>query len=187
PQLGEKPLIDRAREILRAERSTRPAGEGTEHTLDELYMVEPPEAELLLVLEQCFREEEQRGGPLAHVECLEPHAARAQQGEEKLLQRRSRQRALHERRNLAVLSQHLHEVRIAQPRRGLDGAELHALRSARAAEVAAKLGEVLRRKRLERGELRRDDAHERVDASHAEERELRFATRQDVDQCIELV
>jgi hypothetical protein len=48
-------------------------------------------------------------------------------------------------------------------------------------------GEVLRRQGLERGELRRDDAHERVDPSHAEQGELRLAPLEHVDQCVELV
>ena len=89
--------------------------------------------------------------------------------------------------NLAVLREHLHEVRLAQPGRGLDRAELHALRSARPSEVAPELREVLRRERLEGGELRRHDSHERVDASHAEERELRFLLLERVDQSVELV
>ena len=89
--------------------------------------------------------------------------------------------------NLAVLGDHLHEVRLAQPGCGLDRPELDALRSAGAAEVATELGEVLRGKRLERGELRRDDPHERVDASHAEERELGLALLERVDQAVELV
>ena len=64
---------------------------------------------------------------------------------------------------------------VAQAGRGLDRAELDALRSARRAEERAELREMLRRQRLERRELRGDDAHQRVDALQAPERLAGFA------------
>ena len=75
PQLGEELLIDRAREILRAQRAAGAAGERAEHALDELHVVEAPEPELLLVLEQRLGEEEQRRRTRADVERLELDAA----------------------------------------------------------------------------------------------------------------
>src|SRR5579884_1348584 len=68
-----------------------------------------------------------------------------------------------------MLVQGVHEMLVPKARCGLDRAELHALRPARAAEVSAELREVLGRERLERRELRRHDAHERVDALQAPE------------------
>jgi len=165
PRAREELLIDRARKVLRAQRAAGAAGERAEHALHELHVLEAPQPELLLVFQERLGQEEQGRRPLAGVERLQLDLLRGQQVHEQILQRRPRERALHERGNLAVLLEHVHEVRLAQPRRRFDRAKLHALRATRAAEVLPELGEVLRWQRLERGELRGDDAHEGVDAA----------------------
>src|SRR5436305_6422333 len=59
PKCRKKLLIDRTEEVARPERAARTAGLRPDHALNELHMLESPLPELLLVLEQCFREEEQ--------------------------------------------------------------------------------------------------------------------------------
>ena len=62
-----------------------------------------------------------------------------------------------------MLGDRLQKVRVAQTGRRFDGAELRALGSAGAAEIAAKLREALGRQCVERRQLVGDDAHERVE------------------------
>ena len=75
---------------------------------------------------------------------------------------------------------------IAQTGRGLDGAELHALRSARRTEIAAELREVLGRYRLQRVELRGHDPHQGVEATHVPECAAGIVAREHGRQLIQL-
>src|SRR5439155_25236215 len=114
------------------------------HALDELDVLEPPVRELLLVLQQRLGEKEQQRRTGSEIQVGKAYTLPAEQREKQLLQRWTAERVAHERRNLPMLFQRVHEVRVAKPRRRLDGAELHALGAARRAEIATKSREVLR-------------------------------------------
>src|SRR5262249_40437248 len=137
PKRRKKLLVDRAHQIARSQRSARSASGRPNHALHELYVIEPPLSEQLLVLEQRLgkKEEERRTRP--EIQVLELRTILVEQREEEILQRRACERALHELWNVAVLLERLHEVRITKARGRFDRAELHALRATRGAEVGA--------------------------------------------------
>src|SRR5690606_40580363 len=65
PQLREETLRHGALQVSGTECSTRASGHGADDALHELNVLEAPHAELLVILEQRFRQEEQirRPGP----------------------------------------------------------------------------------------------------------------------------
>src|SRR3712207_4696402 len=71
PQLREEALLHVALQVPRAEGAPGPAGDRSDDPLDELHVQEAPLGELLLVLEQPFGEQEERGGRGAGVQRLE--------------------------------------------------------------------------------------------------------------------
>src|SRR4051794_30820500 len=100
-------------------------------------MLEPPLRERLLVLEQRLGEEEQDAGPGPGIQLIECQAFVSDHREEKRFQCRTSEGVRDDIRNLTALLERLHEGLVPLPGRRLDGAELHALRAARRAEVAA--------------------------------------------------
>src|SRR5262249_21383249 len=142
---------------------------------------------LLLVLEQRLGKEEEDSRARSEIQVLGRHVFMLEQREKQVLERRPRERTLHDFRYLAMFLERAHEVFVADPGRRLDRAELDALRPARRTEVAAKLREVLRRERLERRQLCRHDSHERVHALDAPERLSRFESSERPEQSINVV
>src|SRR5687767_1051594 len=131
-------------EKARAGRSTGPGRAGTEHALDELRVAKSPEPELLLELEQRFGDEKRQLRSGSEVELLQCSSLLFQVFEEEILERRAVEPALHQRWNRPLRPEHFDELRITQTGRGLDGAKLHALRTARSAEVRPEFREMLR-------------------------------------------
>src|SRR5690349_2369595 len=99
---------------------------------------------------------------LVRINLLQRNTAVRENRIELILKRRLAKRRLDPLRNWSMLLEHLHEMRITQPGHRFNRAELHTLRSARSAEISAKLREVLGRQRFERIELRGYDSHQRI-------------------------
>src|SRR5687767_4239721 len=79
------------------------------------------------------------------------------------------------------------KMRLSQPGRGLECPELRTLRATRRAQVGTKLRETMRRKRVERGQLSGDDAHQRVDALQHEHAAQHVTPLKLCDERLELV
>src|SRR5690606_21715306 len=124
PKLWEESLRDRALQVTRAKRSPRATGSGAYDALHELHVLEPPDPELLVVLEQRFSQEEELGWPRAGVECIQGRSLSFHQPCEKILQRLASEPAGDLRRWFTVLAHDFHEMLVAQAGRRLDGAEL---------------------------------------------------------------
>lgn len=174
-------------QVLGTQRAPGAPGVGADDPLDELHVQEPPAREALLVGEERLGEHLEHRVAILGVDLLEGAPFLREQGEEQRLQGRPLEGPRDHRRERAVLLERRHEVRVPEPARGLDGAELRALRATRAAEIAAELHEALRGQRVERRELVRDELDERVDALHGGERGRGVEGTEVGDELVELV
>lgn len=187
PKIREESLGYRPLEVLGSQRPPSSASVRSDDALHQLNMKEPPHCKTLLVLEKTLREHLKWPLMLVGVNLFNRNRMIREDSVELLLKRRPVEGGLNQRIDLTVLLENLHEMRIAKARHCLDCAELHALRPARCAEVAAELGETLGRKGFERVELRSDDSDERVYPLYGAEGTKRIRFLELCMKCFELV
>src|SRR5688500_8012979 len=150
-------------------------------------MQKAPHRKSLLVFQKSLSEHLERALVRRSVDILHRDSVLVEELVEQSLKGRLLRCLLDQRRKPPVLRLDLHEVVVAHPRRGLDGAELRALRPARGAEVSTVLREALGWARLERRELGGDDMNERVDTLDGGQSAERIVGRDQGDERGQLV